>query len=130
MSFFEIGRGARTWKVPHCETCASHADGTRTAVFVTFWGMVGGTLVSFVGLAMKSLLLGPFGIVVYFSAASYGVLKTADADSRTKPECVDKKIAVSYLGNRFVNGRNVVVFEFRRPDYAEAFRQINNAIWG
>ena len=130
MSFFEIGRGARTWKVPHCEVCASHADGTRTAVFVTIWGMVGGTLVSFVGLAIKSLLLGPFGIVVYFSAASYGVLKTADADSRTKPECVDKKIAVSCLGNRFVNGSNVVVFEFRRPDYAEAFRQINNAIWG
>jgi hypothetical protein len=130
MSFFEIGKGGRSWKVPHCDECAVHTDGTRTAVFVTIWGMVGGTLISMVGLALKSLLMGPFGIVVYFSAASYGALKTADADSRTKRECVDKKIAVSFLGTRFINGRNIVVFEFRRPDYAEAFRQINNAVWG
>lgn len=130
MNFFEIGKGARSWKVPHCAECAVHTDGTRTAVFVTIWGMVGGTLISIVGLAMKSLLMGPFGIVVYFSAASYGALKTADADSRTKRECADKKIAVSYLGARFKNGRNLVVFEFRRPDYAESFRQTNNAVWG
>ena len=129
MDFYEIGKGSRSWKVPHCNVCAPHADAARTAVFVSIWGMVGGTLISFVGLAMRDLWMGPFGILVYFSTLTYGLLKTSVADSLTKPECVDKKIAVSCVGTHFKNGRNVVVFEFRRPDYAEAFRQVNNAIW-
>ena len=122
----EIGRGARTWRVPHCSICAFHADASRTASFVGAWGLVGGLLIALIGFLIRDLFLGPVGMLIYFSAMGYGGLKSISADSLRKPECVEKKASLHCreAGNRHL------VFEFHRRDYADEFRQLNGAFWG
>ena len=122
----EIGRGARTWRVPHCSICAFHADASRTANFVGAWGMVGGLLIALLGFVIGDLFLGPVGMLIYFSAMGYAGLKSISADALRKPECADKKAALQCreAGNRHLT------FEFRRRDYADEFRQLNGAFWG
>lgn len=122
----EVGRGARSWRVPHCSVCAFHADASRTANFVGAWGMVGGLLIALLGFVIGDLFLGPVGMLIYFSAMGYAGLKSISADALRKPECADKKAALQCreAGNRHLT------FEFRRRDYADEFRQLNNAFWG
>jgi serine/threonine-protein kinase len=122
----EIGRGARTWRVPHCSTCAFHADSSRTANFVGAWGLFGGLLIALVGFMIRDLFLGPVGMLIYFSAMGYGGLKSISADALRKPECVEKKAS---LHCREAGIRHLV-FEFHRRDYADEIRQLNGAFWG
>ncbi len=124
--FWEIGKGASRFRVPHCEWCVQHIDSSRTAVFVGAWGMIGGLLVAWLGLEMSDLFLGPIGLVIHLWGMSYGILKSVSADTMKKPACPDKKSSVRV---REI-ASNYIVFEFRRRDFADAFRQLNGATWG
>ena len=124
--WYEIGRGARTWRVPHCDTCVQHIDTTRTALFVGAWGMSGGLIIATLGLSFGGLILGPLGLVVHTMAMSYGALQTFSAETMKTPNCCDKKVA---LRVREANNARVV-FEFLRHEYADEFKQLNGARWG
>lgn len=126
VQLYEIRRGVRRWNVPHCEWCAQHLDSARTAVFVGAWGMLGGLLVAALGFDWGNLFLGPIGLGIHLWGMGYGILKTYSAETMKKPGCLDKNASLRVRSQGF----NFVVWEFRSRDYADAFRQLNNAVWG
>jgi serine/threonine protein kinase len=125
-SAVEVARASQTWRVPHCELCAAHMDSSRTSVIATTWGMIGGTTIALLGVLMRDFFLGPVGVVVYFSAASYGLLQWISAETMTKPTCADKKLSVLCKGGRGTN----LLWEFPRAEYADEFRRLNGGRWG
>lgn len=123
---YEIKRGVRRWNVPHCEWCAQHMDGARTAVFVGAWGMIGGLLVAALGFDLGNLFLGPIGLGIHLWGMGYGILKTYSAETMKNPVCLDKNPSLRVRSSGF----NYIVWEFRSRAYADAFRQLNGAVWG
>ncbi len=124
--WYEIGRVARTWRVPHCDSCVQHIDTARTAIFVGAWGMLGGLIIAALGLFIGSLILGPLGLLIHITAMCYGMLQSFSAETMKTPKCCDKKVA---LRVHEANSQRVV-FEFLRREYADEFRQLNGARWG
>jgi serine/threonine protein kinase len=111
----------KTWAVPTCKRCARHIRAANQAVRGTTWGMVVGGLISLLGFLRADIWLSPSGIIIYFSAMTYGALKIQYAEELMHRHCSDRKLSVQFSGH--IGSKYFL--HFRSLAYAHEFRALN-----
>ena len=108
-------------EVPYCTPCLRHSSMATRATVVTVWGIAGGLALAAIGYWCSTLLLGPVGVVIHFSAMAYGALTFLRAEAMTKTSCADRKEAVQCRGHHGAKP----IMGFRSKQYLAEFRVLN-----
>lgn len=118
-----------TFQLPLCDFCDHHRDSAHRASVVTFWGIALSAVIALAGLGISVLtssiwpvLLGPIGVILNFSAMSYGALKNSRTEELLHDNCTDMTESVTHNFNGKVH-----IWRFKNAITAEEFRDINSA---
>ena len=116
-----------SWQLPLCDFCKHHQSENHLAGTVTAWGMGLSALIAAAGLAFSAmnssiwpLLLAPAGIILNFSAMSFGALKNSHTEEAMHDTCTDMSQPVTYA----YNGR-VHIWRFKNAAVATRFKALN-----
>ena len=116
-----------TWQLPLCDFCEHHQSENRLAGLVTAWGMGLSAVIAAAGLAFSAmnssiwpLLLAPAGIILNFSAMSFGALKNSHTEEAMRDTCTDMSQPVTHV----YNGR-VHIWRFKNAAVATQFKALN-----
>ena len=119
-NFLELKSGDGTLRAPYCGRCKRHVAAQKIAMSGMWLGVACGMLLAALGFALSVAWIGLLGVVVHFSALSYGALQTSHADSLTPPQCCSVDAAVK------VQTKNARFWQFKSGRYAEEFRKLNS----
>ena len=82
-------------------------------------GMACGVGLAGIGFALSDIFISPLGVIVHFSAMSYGALQSSHADGLATAQCCSVGAAVG------LKTKNARFWQFRSGRYAEEFRRLN-----
>ena len=119
-AFLAMKSGDEKLRVPYCGRCTRHVAAQKIAMSGMWLGMACGMFLAALGFALSVAWIGLLGVVVHFSALSYGALQTSHADSLTPAQCCSVDAAVK------VQTKNARFWQFKSGRYAKEFRRLNS----